>query len=351
MSPGAVRPRPGRASAPAPGRPRPSGKVQLRRPGSGCRRGAAWGTRTASTIAEVAATAPRRPQNSSAFSAAEARTTSPAAVTTSKERTLSQAQPYWRASQPIPPPSVRPPTPVCETLPAVVASPYCWVAASRAPSNAPPFCNPLDKGDDRRATVDHRIPDPAHPRRTRRSPRTQNLLYFHIPTLPPSARRSTKRTDQSSTGNSSRPSSGAHRDGAVRHGLLDVLLHLSRRHGHVLADQGAPEAVPGRLQNVGIRWTFAMGRVASLRCRAAIGHRGGPAGQEQEQATAEPVISDPAPTSVSVSVALRQPQTGQFPVGVERRSSMAQSLQPGQAELAGTASVRPSVLGDVRPGR
>ena len=31
--------------------------------------------------------------------------TSPAAVTTSKDTTLSQARPYWRASQPIPPPS------------------------------------------------------------------------------------------------------------------------------------------------------------------------------------------------------------------------------------------------------
>src|SRR5262249_12346679 len=43
---------------------------------------------------------------------------SPAAVTTWKRVTLSQASATWRASQPIPPPRVRPPTPVWETLPA-----------------------------------------------------------------------------------------------------------------------------------------------------------------------------------------------------------------------------------------
>lgn len=39
-----------------------------------------------------------------------------------------------RASQPMPPPRVTPWTPVCETLPAVVASPCSWVARSSAPS-------------------------------------------------------------------------------------------------------------------------------------------------------------------------------------------------------------------------
>ena len=82
---------------------------------------------------------PRSPQNSSVFSSAEARTTSPFAVTTSNEITLSQDSPCSRASQPIPPPRVKPPTPVCETLPAVVARSYGWVAASSAPSRAPPW--------------------------------------------------------------------------------------------------------------------------------------------------------------------------------------------------------------------
>jgi hypothetical protein len=52
--------------------------------------------------------------------------------------TLSQVSLYCRASQPIPPPSVRPPTPVCDTLPAVVARPYRCAALSSAPSSAPP---------------------------------------------------------------------------------------------------------------------------------------------------------------------------------------------------------------------
>ena len=66
---------------------------------------------------------PRSPQNSSGFSSAAARTTSPAAVTTVNDSTLSQDRPCCRASQPIPPPRVRPPTPVCETLPAVDGQP------------------------------------------------------------------------------------------------------------------------------------------------------------------------------------------------------------------------------------
>ncbi len=82
---------------------------------------------------------PRSPQNSSVFSSAEARTTSPLAVTSSNETTLSQDRPCSRASQPMPPPRVRPPTPVCETLPAVVARSCGWVAASSAPSRAPPW--------------------------------------------------------------------------------------------------------------------------------------------------------------------------------------------------------------------
>ena len=39
----------------------------------------------------------------------------------------------------MPPPSVNPPTPVCDTLPAVVANPKGWVARSTAPSIAPPW--------------------------------------------------------------------------------------------------------------------------------------------------------------------------------------------------------------------
>ena len=82
---------------------------------------------------------PRRPQKRSGFSVAVARTVSPSAVTTVYDSTLSQASPNWRASQPMPPPSVSPPTPVCETLPAVVARPCGRVERSRVRRSAPPW--------------------------------------------------------------------------------------------------------------------------------------------------------------------------------------------------------------------
>ena len=47
-------------------------------------------------------------------------------------------RPWWRISQPMPPPSVSPPTPVCEIWPAGTASPCPWVAASSSLSRAPP---------------------------------------------------------------------------------------------------------------------------------------------------------------------------------------------------------------------
>src|SRR5205807_1788952 len=79
-----------------------------------------------------------RPQNRCGFSDSEARTTRPSAVTTVYASTLSQLSPNCRASQPIPPPSVSPPTPVCETLPAVVARPCSPAATSRFLSSEPP---------------------------------------------------------------------------------------------------------------------------------------------------------------------------------------------------------------------
>ena len=39
----------------------------------------------------------------------------------------------------MPPPSVRPATPVCDTVPAVHARPTAWAASSSSPSRAPPF--------------------------------------------------------------------------------------------------------------------------------------------------------------------------------------------------------------------
>ena len=82
---------------------------------------------------------PRRPKYRSGCSSAVARIVSPSAVTTVYDTTLSQAMPNCRASQPMPPPSVKPPTPVCPTLPAVVARPWCSAARSRLRSSEPPW--------------------------------------------------------------------------------------------------------------------------------------------------------------------------------------------------------------------
>ena len=60
---------------------------------------------------------PRSPQKRSAFSVSLARTWLPSAVTTSAESRLSTVMPYFRLSQPKPPPSVRPATPVVELMP------------------------------------------------------------------------------------------------------------------------------------------------------------------------------------------------------------------------------------------
>ena len=122
---------------------------------------------------------PRRPQNRSGFSVAVARTIAPSAVTTVYASTLSQARPNWRASQPMPPPSVRPPTPVCETLPAVVASPCGSVAAVEVPQQ--------------RAALDPRAP----PRPGRRGPRSSASGRSSArPRAPPARGRCGRRTSR-----------------------------------------------------------------------------------------------------------------------------------------------------------
>ena len=81
---------------------------------------------------------PRRPQNRSGCSSGLESMTAPSAVTTRHERRLSRASPCLRMSQPIPPPSVRPPIPVWLTTPPVTASPNSWVARSTWPCRQPP---------------------------------------------------------------------------------------------------------------------------------------------------------------------------------------------------------------------
>ena len=82
---------------------------------------------------------PRRAQNRSGCSLADASTISPSAVTTSACTRLSTLSPCLRMSQPMPPPKQRPPTPVWLTMPPVVARPCACVSWSTSPHRAPPW--------------------------------------------------------------------------------------------------------------------------------------------------------------------------------------------------------------------
>ena len=86
-------------------------------PSSGCSRNS-----NEVTIPKFAP-APRMPQKSSGCSSSLARTCRPSAVTSSTDSRLSIVRPSLRCSRPIPPPSVRPATPVCETTPTGHTSP------------------------------------------------------------------------------------------------------------------------------------------------------------------------------------------------------------------------------------
>src|SRR5215216_6755422 len=83
------------------------------------------------------------PQKRSSFSLSLAVTSLPSAVTTSTEVRLSHVNPYLGESQPYPPPSVKPPTPVVVTRPPGVASPKSWVSLSNSPHNAPALARAL----------------------------------------------------------------------------------------------------------------------------------------------------------------------------------------------------------------
>ena len=116
-------------------RPPSSGKTssaEIACPGSGCRANS-----NAVTTPKLPPP-PRSAQSRSGCESASTCSTSPFAVTSSNETTLSHVSPCRRASQPMPPPRVRPPTPVCDTFPAVVARPCACDARSSAPRSAPP---------------------------------------------------------------------------------------------------------------------------------------------------------------------------------------------------------------------
>ena len=88
--------------------------------------------------AEVAAAAAQAPEAGRRFSLSLAWTSRPSAVTTSAPTGCRTARPYLRISQPMPPPSVKPATPVVEIRPPVVASPCACVSWSTSAHTAPP---------------------------------------------------------------------------------------------------------------------------------------------------------------------------------------------------------------------
>ncbi len=81
---------------------------------------------------------PRTAQNKSGWVFSSASNTCPLASTISTESRLSTDSPCVAISHPIPPPRVRPPTPVVEMMPPVVASPWAQVASFTRPQVAPP---------------------------------------------------------------------------------------------------------------------------------------------------------------------------------------------------------------------
>src|SRR5438874_5037234 len=80
---------------------------------------------------------PLTPQNRSGFSRWLHFTNSPSAVMRSTEVSWSIVSPCLRCSQPMPPPSVSPATPVCVTIPAGTASPNACVSRSSSPRSTP----------------------------------------------------------------------------------------------------------------------------------------------------------------------------------------------------------------------
>src|SRR6266536_335776 len=80
---------------------------------------------------------PRSAQNSSGCWSRLAVRIAPSAVTASTSARLSTVKPKRRARYPQPPPRVRPATPVSDTNPSTVASPWAWVAWSTSPSRQP----------------------------------------------------------------------------------------------------------------------------------------------------------------------------------------------------------------------
>ena len=88
---------------------------------------------------------PRTAQNRSGSAASLTVTSRPSAVTRSTSTRLSIVRPCLRASQPMPPPRVRPPRPTEPVSPNGVAKPCCPAAAVYSPAVAPPWAEPIPR--------------------------------------------------------------------------------------------------------------------------------------------------------------------------------------------------------------
>ena len=86
---------------------------------------------------------PRTAQNRSGSAASLTVTSRPSAVTRSTSTRLSIVRPCLRASQPMPPPRVRPPRPTEPVSPNGVANPCCPAAEVYSPAVAPPWAEPM----------------------------------------------------------------------------------------------------------------------------------------------------------------------------------------------------------------
>ena len=128
-----------------------------------------WRPNSSAVTAPKLPPPPRRAQNKSSFSCSLAVRIRPSAVTTSAPTRLSHERPRPRVRYPMPPPRVRPATPVVETTPPVVASPYACVAWLKSPHVAPPparavflagSTNTLFRSERSRATPSSQVPNP-----------------------------------------------------------------------------------------------------------------------------------------------------------------------------------------------
>ena len=88
--------------------------------------------------AEVAAAAAKRPEQIRVLVGARTHRRAVGEHDLGGQQRVDRSSPWWRMSQPIPPPSVSPPTPVWETWPAGTARPCAWVAASSSARSVPP---------------------------------------------------------------------------------------------------------------------------------------------------------------------------------------------------------------------